>query len=152
MVSIRSMIVAVISALALTSMGSVSNAQCTSSATVYNGSGWNRDQFENISGPNIGQNWITEINLRGDDVSIIVLGVGGTAPPGIKLGNVYNNGELLCLPPLLSLGVSTTGCHSIPVPNDPSLVGRTFCTQGATIEYQPLSVTLHNALIICIGS
>ena len=117
--------------------------------TARNGLGVNPSNFTCANTPVIGGNWDTTVALStpDDDFTVVAIGLGGPTQ-GIFL-DACLQGELLCLPPfIVDLG---RGAHSIPIPDDSSLVGTPFCTQAANIFFKGFAV-LGNAIDVTIGT
>lgn len=109
------------------------------SVSFRNGTGVNLAGFAATTMPIIGANWMVTVDVvtpPGVLASIVAFGAGGPITAGT------NFGELLCLPPY-TLDVAN-GSHSIPLPDDCSLVGSVACFQGAT--FAPMDIRLQNAL------
>ena len=102
-------------------------------ATIRNGSGLNPVIFTSTSLPYLGTTWTTEIDGGAIGGAGLTFVVGYTAPIS---GIVLHFGELLLDPSSawiltsLSFGGAGISSHSVPVPNDPSLAGFMFSTQG----------------------
>ncbi len=120
-----------------------------SSSTSRNGLGGNPAGFVELTPPVLGASWDTTVDIvtPGALGSIVSISTGGPTS-GIMLSGTIA-GELLCLPPVVALDVST-GSHSIPIPADCTLIGRTLCAQGSTFVIG--QVTLNNAIDITLGS
>ncbi len=120
----------------------------TATSTVRNGNGVNPLGFVETSPPILGGTWTTTVDIAtpGHLASIVAISTGGPAP-GIALGGLFS-GELLILPPLLPPDTGI-GSHSIPIPNDCSLIGVTLNTQGAT--FTPGTIAFNNAIDIQPG-
>jgi hypothetical protein len=115
-------------------------------ATVRNGSGVNPLVFMQTAPAIIGTPWGASIGLGGASLSAVLIAQGGPHP-GLPLAI----GELLCLGPFLPANVST-GTHSIGLPLNCALVGRTYCMQGAQVFLGPVQLQLTNALDVTIGA
>ena len=70
------------------------------------------------------------------------------ATGGPSNGAMIGAGELLVSPPFLPYFLGS-GTHDLSLPNDPSLLGRVFATQGATLAGGVLQLT--NALDLTLG-
>ncbi len=117
-------------------------------ATSRNGSGVNPALYAALTTPVIGTNWVTSVDIVSQGAATSLVTVGSAATQGtILMGTL--RGELLCLPPYLPTDVAT-GVHSLAIPFDCTLVGRTFHTQAAT--YKPGAIQLTNALDALVGS
>ncbi len=113
------------------------------SSVVRNGNGSNPAGFVELTPPVLGTNWETTVDLAGANSSRIGIGYSGTA--GFTIGI----GQVLVFPPVLRPLDQGLGFHSIPIANDPALLGVTFWTQAATV--QPGSIQLQNAIDITLG-
>ena len=123
-------------------------ASAARDVTVYNGSGVNPIGLSNLSGPFIGYGWGAKISgVAPGSASLLVLGLGGAAPPGLVPGGIFGLGELLCLPPHRILGFSADGTHHVSIPADYSLVGVGFCVQGVKLDMGAAVAELQNALV-----
>ncbi len=119
------------------------------SATPRNGAGINPAGFASLTNPVLGTNWVSTIDIAtpGALASIVSLGTGGVAPPGIILSGTVV-GELLCLPPFLPANVGF-GAHSIAIPNDVALLGANLFAHGST--FVPGTIALNNAIDLVLG-
>lgn len=96
----------------------------------------------------IGTDWITTVDLATPGAAASALGLNFVGPGSFLLAT----GELLCVPPFLEpWNVSTTGTHTIPIPDNPALVGAEFSAQAITIGLSPLRLQFQNALDLRIG-
>lgn len=118
----------------------------TGSHVLRNGTGVNLDGFREVTAAKIGQNWdsTVDLGLSGDFFSFVYLSTNG--PASILLNPVS---EILIAFPFSGPADFANGVHSIPIPNDPALVGTTIYTQA--ISAIPASA-FFNAIDICIGS
>ena len=115
---------------------------------VRNGKGINPMGFTELSPAIVGTNWNTTVALSAaEDLSIVAIGLGGPTQGILLEGHV--RGEPLCLGPFLT--DIARGVHSIPVPNDPSLIGATFCAQAARVG-PGRQVILNNAIDVTVGT
>ena len=115
----------------------------TAVATIRNGSGINPLSYLPINRPLIGSTWQSVISGGSPLITVIIPGLNPTSATFIP------SGELLVQPPFLPFFVSS-GFHSISIPNDPSLLGRQYVTQGATLVSGVLTLT--NAVDMTIGN
>jgi hypothetical protein len=111
--------------------------------SLRNGSGVNPLGYTSSIAPEIGTTWYAQVDVTTTDSPFSVLAVGGGGPCSPTTAGPI--GELLIdlsVPlRLLDLGA---GQHWIPIPDDPSLLGQTVCTQAATFGVGRLQ--LQNAL------
>jgi len=125
-------------------------AEAAAGSTARNGGGGNPLGFVEVVPAVVGSTWDTLVDVAtpGALASLVVVAKGGPTS-GILLSGPLH-GELLCLPPFLPADVAA-GAHSIPIPDDCSLVGRTLSTQAATVAPGG-SIALNNALDVTLGS
>ncbi len=120
----------------------------TSSAT--RNAGANPAGFAETSPAVLGGNWGTTVAIPGGSVaSMVTISVAGPLP-GVPLGGIFGGTRLLVAPPTVATNVAA-GVHSIAIPADCNLVGKTLYTQAGTIALGPLSITLNNAIDTVIG-
>jgi hypothetical protein len=115
---------------------------------IRNGTGFNDSIYRATNRPILGTDWLASVDLvsgSGADGSLVAVLGGGAAVPG----TLTAIGELLCLPPILVLQLGA-GAHSIPIPNDCSLVALTLATQAASITAGALRLT--NAIDVTLGT
>lgn len=98
-----------------------------SAACVFrNGSGVNPAAYQCSSPPRLGQLWTSAIATTPATVwTGIVLGVPAAPMPAF-------GGEALLVP--FDSRLSSTGAFSVPIPNDPGLLGQLYSAQGVRIE------------------
>ena len=100
------------------------------------------------SGPVLGATWDPVVDhttfLPGATIDVLGLSAGPLNVP-------TPFGTVLCTPPLISLVGAAGVPFAIPIANDCSLLGETFCTQAATVKVGPLEIELNNALDITLG-
>jgi len=125
--------------------GGLLGPQGGSNVVSRNGSGANPDVFQTSSPAVIGQPWTATVGLGGAPFSAILISPGGPNP-----GLPTSFGELLCNGPFLSPFVST-GSHTLSLPLNCGLIGRTYCMQAAQVTLMPSAVQLTNALDVTIG-
>lgn len=121
------------------------------SATLVNGSGVNPVDYTVISLPVIGTSYSASIATNVATVATVV-GVDQPAPAPFLLPGLASGEILLALSPALFLHPAN-GIHSIPVPNDPALIGIPLSTQGFRIELTgivPMALAL-NGIDLVVG-
>jgi len=116
--------------------------QISAAAVTRNGTGVNPNDFVPVNLPSAGSSWQSTMNLGGLAFSLVAISDRG--PTTINTGL----GQILIIPPIVAPLNAAFGSHSIFIPNNPNLIGRTFYTQGIT--YGP-GVVFHNAIDITIG-
>ena len=118
-------------------------------AAVRNGSGANPLGFAQVGTPNIGGTWDTTVDIAtpGHVVSVVAISTGGASSGFFPGGSVV--GEILLQPEVI-VDVQA-GSHSMPIPNDPALIGVCVATQGATVSLAG-AIHMNNALDVVIGS
>jgi len=125
--------------------GGLLGPQGAASVVSRNGTGLNPDVFQASSPAAIGQPWTATVGLGGAPFSAILISQGGPNP-----GLPTTFGELLCNGPFLAPNVST-GSHTMGLPLNCGLIGRTYCMQAAQVTLMPSAVQLTNALDVTIG-
>ena len=126
-------------------------ARRRSSTTCRNGSGVNPVDYTVISLPVIGTSYSASIATNVATVATVV-GVDQPAPAPFLLPGLASGEILLALSPALFLHPAN-GIHSIPVPNDPALIGIPLSTQGFRIELTgivPMALAL-NGIDLVVG-
>lgn len=118
-------------------------------SSIRSGTGVNPLVYQTVTEPILGQNWQTTVDLgaTGALASIVSVGLGGPAPPGIVL-NGFLQGELLILAPFPPHDVAL-GNHTLSLPLELSLVGSTIATQAS--GFVPGSIQLYNAIDGVLG-
>lgn len=109
--------------------------------SLRKGSGVNPLGYTSADAPELGTTWAAQVELDYPGVPFSALAVGGGGPAA---GPMTSVGELLIdlSVPLRFLDLGT-GRHSVPIPDDVSLLGETVCTQAATFGRR---IQLQNAL------
>ncbi len=117
---------------------------------IRNGAGGNPVGYTSTSAPSILTGWTATVDLLtpGHPLSFVAVSLGG-ATQGIFPGGSLV-GELLLQPNLLMLDLQA-GSHFFALPNDPSLLGMGFATQGGTIDAGGM-IYFNNAIDIKIGA
>lgn len=128
---------------------SVFECDPAASTVVRNGTAVNALGYQAVTEPVLGQSWQTTVDIAtpGALASVVSIGLGGPAPPGLILSG-FLQGELLILGPFTPHDVSL-GSHGIPVPLDAALLGVTLATQGSA--FSPGVLLLYNAIDATIG-
>ncbi len=125
------------------------NFTVSSSCTFRNGSGINPIGFDCQTPPAIGTAWNTTIVTTSETVSTTVLVSLGSAQVPFLGGEIL---VALSPPPVALPGVM--GLHTLPVPNQPGLLGAEYASQGFRIDLAGGSATLVmlNAQDLLIGN
>lgn len=119
------------------------------STTSRNGSGCNPNGYASITPPKLGTSWITTVDIATPGAFASAIGVVSAPPIQLKIAL----GELLidATQPFIGGGPNIGfGAHSIPIPNDASLIGLQLYSQAATIKPGPI-IQLNNAIDLTIG-
>lgn len=118
-------------------------------ATPRNGSGVNPVSYT-ADVPAIGTTWNGAIDIATPGHALSVLAISNAGPiSGVFPGGGVT-GELLIQPSFFSLDIKT-GAHTFVLPADPSLLGLSVASQGATIDASG-GVHLANAIDLVIGA
>jgi hypothetical protein len=118
-----------------------------SSCATRNGSGINPVDYACVTLPVTGASWQTTITAKGDTVSTIV--AIAPAPDIAGSPNPFGTGEVLIgLAPFPTL-FAGLGAHSVPVPANPALIGKSASTQGFRVN-SAFQIEALNALDIVV--
>ena len=118
--------------------------QVIATAVPRNGAGVNPSEYIPQTRPILGANYEARITSPVTPYgSVLLFGLGGPVD-----GPTLGIGQLLALPPYIEFVAS--GTHSVPIPNNSSLLGASFATQGVIVA--PGNVLLTNALDLTLGN
>lgn len=94
----------------------------------------------------------------GSTVTMYMGGAGGNPDPNFPCGTPTKFGEVMIALPTLSAGAQQVfhgpgnpGVHTLTIPNEPMLLGRSFSTQGALWDQAAGRIVLTNGLELTIG-
>ena len=117
---------------------------------VFTITGVNPTDYTCVTPPILGANWVTAYNANANTIATLLsVSFGGPAT-----GPTFGNGEFLISlspPPVL---FAATGNITMPMPNDPALVGASVATQGVRLDNNVMGpeIVLLNAQDLILGN